>query len=381
MLELRDLRARGVEVQPVEIKGRAIARSFWGRRWCEHLESFSDYANRLPRGRTLRSQPLCLSPGHRDRRRRRDGRRPGAVPRRRAHPEAEAAGLESDPGRVRGADRIGPRAAAGPAVRPRHGGRHRSRHRSVSPAGRDQAGVRLPRLGHDVQARGGGALRRRRPVSTRARSCSSACAGSTRRSSSPPTWRCREARRRPTPWRTATSATSSASISTPGGGTRAERAEAASICRGHNVRVPPHGRADRPAARAMRVLGRRVRRAAPGLRGDGAPLGSRPGTARPAIPPAGGAAGATPGDRETRNTTTDGFLRRHGQVGRTALHAGIAIRQPEPRPSRVAAVGNAAGSANGVPRHAAAPPGVEGGAEHPLRGVMSLLGRAAEPGE
>ena len=46
------LRARGIEVQPVEIRGRTIARSFWGRRWCEHLESFSDFANRLPRGRT-----------------------------------------------------------------------------------------------------------------------------------------------------------------------------------------------------------------------------------------------------------------------------------------------------------------------------------------
>ena len=53
-IEMRALRERGVDVQPVEIegRGRAIARSFWGRRWCEHLESFSDYANRLPRGRT-----------------------------------------------------------------------------------------------------------------------------------------------------------------------------------------------------------------------------------------------------------------------------------------------------------------------------------------
>ena len=50
--ERLSLRARGVEVQPVDIRGRVIARSFWGRRWCEHLESFSDFANRLPRGRT-----------------------------------------------------------------------------------------------------------------------------------------------------------------------------------------------------------------------------------------------------------------------------------------------------------------------------------------
>ena len=61
-LELRALRERGVEVQPVEIegRGRVIARSFWGRRWCEHLESFSDYANRLPRGRTyVRNGSVC----------------------------------------------------------------------------------------------------------------------------------------------------------------------------------------------------------------------------------------------------------------------------------------------------------------------------------
>lgn len=38
--------------QPVEIQGRKIARSFWGKAWCNHLESLSDYANRLPRGAT-----------------------------------------------------------------------------------------------------------------------------------------------------------------------------------------------------------------------------------------------------------------------------------------------------------------------------------------
>ncbi len=33
-------------------KGRKMALSFWGDRWCSHLESFSDYENRLPRGRS-----------------------------------------------------------------------------------------------------------------------------------------------------------------------------------------------------------------------------------------------------------------------------------------------------------------------------------------
>jgi len=34
------------------IGGNKIARSFWGRAWCDNLESYSDYANRLPRGRS-----------------------------------------------------------------------------------------------------------------------------------------------------------------------------------------------------------------------------------------------------------------------------------------------------------------------------------------
>ena len=36
----------------MKIEGRLIANSFWGKSWCENLERYSDYANRLPRGRT-----------------------------------------------------------------------------------------------------------------------------------------------------------------------------------------------------------------------------------------------------------------------------------------------------------------------------------------
>jgi uncharacterized Zn finger protein len=53
-------RARGIEVSPVRVKGRTIARSFWGQAWCSHVELFSDYANRLPRGRTyVRNGSVC----------------------------------------------------------------------------------------------------------------------------------------------------------------------------------------------------------------------------------------------------------------------------------------------------------------------------------
>ena len=37
---------------PVRIEGKGIAKTFWGRAWCDNLERFSDFANRLPRGRT-----------------------------------------------------------------------------------------------------------------------------------------------------------------------------------------------------------------------------------------------------------------------------------------------------------------------------------------
>jgi uncharacterized Zn finger protein len=50
--ELAKRRKKGLAVEPVTIEGRAIARSFWGKAWCDNLEGYSDYANRLPRGRT-----------------------------------------------------------------------------------------------------------------------------------------------------------------------------------------------------------------------------------------------------------------------------------------------------------------------------------------
>lgn len=50
--EVKTLRKRGHEVAPVHIEGRAIATTFWGKAWCDTLESYSHYDNRLPRGRT-----------------------------------------------------------------------------------------------------------------------------------------------------------------------------------------------------------------------------------------------------------------------------------------------------------------------------------------
>lgn len=61
------LAQKGVKLAPVTINGRIIASTFWGKAWCQHLESFSDFANRLPRGRTYVRNgsviDLQISPG------------------------------------------------------------------------------------------------------------------------------------------------------------------------------------------------------------------------------------------------------------------------------------------------------------------------------
>src|SRR6516164_6697942 len=50
--EIEKRRKQGQAVSPIVIEGRTIARTFWGKAWCDNLESYSDYDNRLPRGRT-----------------------------------------------------------------------------------------------------------------------------------------------------------------------------------------------------------------------------------------------------------------------------------------------------------------------------------------
>jgi uncharacterized Zn finger protein len=50
--EMDKLRKKGVSISPVKIEGKQIAATFWGKAWCDNLESYRDYERRLPRGRT-----------------------------------------------------------------------------------------------------------------------------------------------------------------------------------------------------------------------------------------------------------------------------------------------------------------------------------------
>jgi uncharacterized Zn finger protein len=65
--EMAKLKKTGHAVSPVVIQGRAIASTVWGKAWCANLEGYSDFANRLPRGRTYVRNgsvvDLQISPG------------------------------------------------------------------------------------------------------------------------------------------------------------------------------------------------------------------------------------------------------------------------------------------------------------------------------
>jgi uncharacterized Zn finger protein len=58
---LRSTLARqGLALSPVRIEGRAITSTFWGDAWCDNLTHYSDFANRLPRGRSYVRNGLVL---------------------------------------------------------------------------------------------------------------------------------------------------------------------------------------------------------------------------------------------------------------------------------------------------------------------------------
>ena len=49
--EMAKLAKKGQAISPVVVQGRTIATTAWGKAWCANMESYSDYSNRLPRGR------------------------------------------------------------------------------------------------------------------------------------------------------------------------------------------------------------------------------------------------------------------------------------------------------------------------------------------
>jgi hypothetical protein len=65
--EMEKRKKKGQLVSPVIVEGRTIVETFWGKAWCDNLERYSDFANRLPRGRSYVRNgsviDLQISPG------------------------------------------------------------------------------------------------------------------------------------------------------------------------------------------------------------------------------------------------------------------------------------------------------------------------------
>lgn len=50
--QAKKLAAGNPKLRPIAADGRKLGRTFWGKAWCDNVESYHDYANRLPRGRS-----------------------------------------------------------------------------------------------------------------------------------------------------------------------------------------------------------------------------------------------------------------------------------------------------------------------------------------
>ena len=146
-----------------------------GKAWCDNLERYSDFANRLPRGRSYVRNGSVVDL--------QIGRRRGARPRgrQRALPgddqhrprwRRRAGGASS--AALRRPDRLAGRAAARRAVRRRDRRAHRRRARACSPSPRDQRSTAPAPTRAECASTSRRSSTASAPASTRARSCSSA---------------------------------------------------------------------------------------------------------------------------------------------------------------------------------------------------------------
>ena len=148
----------GSALSPVRSSRGAIARTFWGRAWCDNLERYSDFANRLPRGRAyLRSGSVIDLKIHK----RRSARQGNGVAslrcqRRRRYRSPEAVAVHQR--RLRGLDRFAGRASPRPTFQGGDGTNLQAEHRPLPCAEGDSIQLQLSGLGFHVQARRGRAV-------------------------------------------------------------------------------------------------------------------------------------------------------------------------------------------------------------------------------
>jgi hypothetical protein len=161
--QMAKLAKSGHPVSPVNIAGRTIASTFWGKAWCENLEAYSDFENRLPRGRTYvrngsvvdlqidKGKVTARVSGSSLYSNRHQNQAPGHRP------------LETNPKRVRRKNRFHRRTASRTPLLGGHGNRQQPAERTLSKTGGNLDGLFLPRLGGPLQTPCRHALRSGRP--------------------------------------------------------------------------------------------------------------------------------------------------------------------------------------------------------------------------
>jgi uncharacterized Zn finger protein len=50
--KIKELKKKNPDIQPIIIKGKALAKTWWGKEWNNNLERYADYSNRIGRGRS-----------------------------------------------------------------------------------------------------------------------------------------------------------------------------------------------------------------------------------------------------------------------------------------------------------------------------------------
>ena len=156
------LSKKGSVLSPVIVEGRKIAATFWGKAWCDNLESYRDYAEPVGARTQLRAQWSGDRSANRAAHGDRDGQRIIGLHRQDHDRRGAEAAVEIDLRRLRGRHRLARRIAARPVFQRRDGADLPPGHRPVPKASGDQILLQLPGLRLDVQARRGFAVGRRR---------------------------------------------------------------------------------------------------------------------------------------------------------------------------------------------------------------------------
>jgi len=64
---IEKLRKKNIQLSPIQVSGRKLAKTWWGTAWNENLERYADYVNRIERGRSYVRQgavlDLVIKPG------------------------------------------------------------------------------------------------------------------------------------------------------------------------------------------------------------------------------------------------------------------------------------------------------------------------------